>query len=83
MLRPIRCFTCNKVLGALYNKYDTLLKAGVPIEEIYKTLGLTRYCCKMCIRTSVCLIDKFIEYNKLPYNVKQIKSNDKRIYLAR
>lgn len=25
MIIPIRCFTCNKVLGSIYNKYNELI----------------------------------------------------------
>ena len=42
------------------------------MKQIFKELGLTRYCCKMCISTSVDLSDKMIQYNSITENVKQI-----------
>lgn len=85
MLPPIRCFTCNKVLGNKYELFNKLKEAKVEMKTIFKELGLTRYCCKMCISTSVDLSDKMIQYNSITENVKQLKpdTNKKRYYTAR
>lgn len=59
---PVRCFTCNKVLGNKHDTFCALKDADVPYEEIWKRLGLTRTCCKMIMRTYVDLTDKLMVY---------------------
>jgi len=50
------CMTCGKVLGHLYDEYDRQTKivnsddsyflTDVDHREIFKTLGIKRWCCK-------------------------------------
>lgn len=46
-LPPVRCVTCNKVLGHYWNAYQNLLIEGYSIEEALNKLKLARYCCRM------------------------------------
>jgi len=57
MIIPIRCFTCGQILGSKYKKYLELnkdnknkvidfSKVDKDNEEIMKSLGIKRYCCK-------------------------------------
>lgn len=56
MIIPIRCFTCNKIIG---NKWETkdpkcpgyidLLKQGLTEKEAMDKLGLDRFCCRRMI----------------------------------
>lgn len=45
ILPDVRCHTCNKVIGHLYEKYTSLLSQGKAHLEIIKELGLKRKCC--------------------------------------
>ena len=63
MIIPIRCFTCGKVIGNKWNRYLQLLKEGKEIPEIFKELGLNRYCCRRMIISHVDLIEKLLKYN--------------------
>lgn len=73
MIIPIRCFTCNKVVGHMWNDYLKLVdekKAATPIEtektaesEALDELGLKRYCCRRMLLAHVDLIDKLLSYN--------------------
>ena len=48
-MHPIRCFTCGKVLGNKYEKFNKIKNK----EKAYKELGITRYCCKnICVGVS-------------------------------
>ena len=63
MIIPIRCFTCNKIIG---NKWDFYLKekeAGKEVNIILNDLGLTRYCCRRMLLTHVEAIDSLLQYN--------------------
>ncbi len=46
MIIPIRCFTCNKVVANLWEKYLKLLKNGDKENEALDKLGLDNYCCR-------------------------------------
>lgn len=67
MIIPVRCFTCGKVIGDVYEsykkRYDDYKKAvdagEKPKEtpkEILDDLGIERYCCRRMILTHVNLI---------------------------
>ncbi len=64
---PVRCFTCGKIIGDVYEKYkvrkkayDEAVKAGEKPKEtpkdILDDLGVNRYCCRRMILTHVDLI---------------------------
>jgi DNA-directed RNA polymerase subunit N (RpoN/RPB10) len=52
-MKPIRCFTCNKVLGNKWQTIDRLRREGVAYRDIYTAIGLTRYCCQKVVLTCV------------------------------
>ena len=52
-MKPIRCYTCGKVLGNRWTLVDKLQKEGVHLKEIYERIGLKRYCCKRIVLASV------------------------------
>lgn len=51
---PIRCFSCQKVLG---NKYETFYRMtvleGTPNHKVLDELGLRRMCCRTMMITHV------------------------------
>ena len=59
---PIRCFTCNKVIGNKWEKYkDGLVHKKTDIQ-ILNELGITRYCCKRMFLCHVEIIEKLLNY---------------------
>ena len=58
MSRPIRCFTCSKVLGNKYERFDEYEDK----KQAYKDLGIERYCCKRMLLTSIDTYDIFKDY---------------------
>lgn len=46
-LFPVRCYTCNNVIGRYQVTYEELLREGVHPNEIMDRLGVKRYCCRM------------------------------------
>ena len=38
---------------------------GIKAKEIFKKLGITRFCCKRMLVSHVNLIDDLLEYNRL------------------
>ena len=68
MIIPVRCFTCGKVIGNLWHRYLELLNEKKDMIEIFRELGLNRYCCRRMIISHVDLIEKLLKYNsKLKY----------------
>jgi DNA-directed RNA polymerase I, II, and III subunit RPABC5 len=56
MIIPIRCFTCNKLIGDKWetkdkNGYVDLLKKGLTEKEALDKLGLQRFCCRRMLLT--------------------------------
>ena len=73
MIVPVRCFTCGKVIGPLYEdykkRYDIYKKAVDAGEnpketpkKILDDLGLDRYCCRRMILSHVDLIKEAAPY---------------------
>ena len=63
MIIPVRCFTCNKVIGSKWDPYLKLLKNGKKEDEALLILEIERYRCKRMILTHVDLINKLIKYS--------------------
>ena len=83
MLLPVRCFTCNKVIGNLSKPYNKALEEGQRPEEIFKNLGLKRYCCRRMLLTDVDLTQSTSEYGELPVKVsRKAPHGASRIYKA-
>ncbi|KAF2262632.1 hypothetical protein CC78DRAFT_519859 [Lojkania enalia] len=63
MIIPVRCFSCGKVTGDLWERYLELIEEkGIPDGEAMDQLGLQRYCCRRMILTHVDLIEKLLKY---------------------
>jgi len=46
MSLPVRCFSCNKSIGHLEEKFNDKVEKGENMEKILNDFGLTRYCCR-------------------------------------
>jgi DNA-directed RNA polymerase subunit N len=73
LIIPVRCFTCGKVIGDIYEEYKqrydqykkTIESGEKPIEtpkQILDSLGVDRYCCRRMLLTHVELIDEAAPY---------------------
>jgi DNA-directed RNA polymerase subunit N len=57
MIVPIRCISCGKPIGHLWEKYQERLSAGEKRADVLSDLGLERYCCRSVFMGHVDLID--------------------------
>ena len=76
MIIPVRCFTCCKVIGNLWEKYQTLcqtMEKGKALDE----LGLERFCCRRMLLTHVEIIDTVILYSNNSDDKKTENTNGK------
>jgi DNA-directed RNA polymerase I, II, and III subunit RPABC5 len=65
MIIPIRCYTCGKVTGNKWEKYQTLLNEGLDSASSLDQLGLKRYCCRRILLSHVDIIDKLLDYTEV------------------
>ncbi|OHE97429.1 RNA polymerase N/8 kDa subunit [Colletotrichum orchidophilum] len=62
MIIPVRCFSCGKVTGDLWERYLKLIDDGITDGDAMDQLGLKRYCCRRMVMTHVDLIEKLLKY---------------------
>ena len=61
---PVRCFTCNKIIGDKWEKYKDTLKSGSDSRDAFVVIGVRRYCCKRMFLGHVEIIDKLLLYSQ-------------------
>jgi len=67
---PVRCFSCNKVLGNKGQTFKSLRDKGVDIMEIWNILGLSMTCCRTIMLSHIDIMDdlmKYCDYNPSKY----------------
>ncbi len=62
MIVPVRCFTCGKVIGNVYENYKNRVDNGEDPEEVMDDLGIERYCCRRMLLSHKDLIDEVMQY---------------------
>ncbi|MGC8597471.1 MAG: DNA-directed RNA polymerase subunit N [Thermocladium sp.] len=65
MITPVRCWTCGKPLGHLWEPFRKRVSAGEDPGKVLDDLGLTRYCCRRTLLGHVELIDSILPYNRM------------------
>lgn len=63
MIIPVRCYSCGKVIGNLYETYQRLLDEDYTEGEALNALGLERYCCRRMILSHIDLLEDLMPYN--------------------
>jgi len=65
MIIPIRCISCGKPVGHLWEKYQQMTdKDGKDSKEALTKLGLKRYCCRALFISHVDLMDTIAQYKR-------------------
>ena len=62
MIIPVRCFSCGKVIGHLWEDYKKRVEAGEDQGKVMDDLGLKRYCCRAVFLGNVDLIKKVSQF---------------------
>ena len=63
MLIPVRCFSCNKIIGSSYEAFVERRENGEDPAEIMNDLGIERYCCRKIFVSHLDLIDELLPYD--------------------
>ena len=53
---PVRCITCGKPIGHLWESYVKRTKSGEDAGKVMDGLGLKRYCCRQVFMGHVDLL---------------------------
>ena len=64
MIVPVRCFSCGKPVGHLYEEYLRRVKDGENQKKVMDELGLKRYCCRALFIGHVDLLEKVARFKK-------------------
>ncbi|MGH9998953.1 MAG: DNA-directed RNA polymerase subunit N [Nitrosopumilaceae archaeon] len=62
MLIPVRCFTCGNLIADKFKDYQNRIKSGEDSAKVLGSLGITRYCCRTMMLTSVETIHQVIPF---------------------
>lgn len=62
MIVPVRCFSCGKVIGHLWEDFKKRTAAGEEAAKVMDSLGLKRYCCRQVFLGHVDLIDEISKF---------------------
>ncbi len=63
MIFPVRCFTCGKVIGGLYEEFQQRKAEGEKPNEVMDDLGLERYCCRRIFVAHVDLVQDIAPFD--------------------
>ena len=64
MMKPIRCFTCGKLLGDKYEEFESRVIKGESPDRALDELGVKRYCCRRMLLTSIDLMNDVMQYKR-------------------
>jgi len=64
MMIPIRCMSCGKPVGHLWEEYKKRISKGEDRKKVLDELGLERYCCRALFLGHVDLIDDIAKFKK-------------------
>ena len=65
MIIPIKCISCGKPIGHLWEKFKEKVEHGEDADKVFDELGLERYCCRSVFLGQVDnleLINKFKKF---------------------
>ena len=62
MIVPVRCFSCGKVIGHLWEDYSRRVEAGEDSGKVMDELGLKRYCCRQAFLGTVSLLKEVSKF---------------------
>ncbi len=59
---PVRCYSCGKIIGHLWEDFQKRVKAGKNPEKVLNDLGLNRQCCRALFVGHVDLLKKISQF---------------------
>lgn len=63
-MRPVRCFSCGKLLADKYSQFEERVKKGEDPKRVLDELGIKRYCCRSTVLTSVDFTEEISKFKR-------------------
>ncbi|MEM2687839.1 MAG: DNA-directed RNA polymerase subunit N, partial [Thermoproteota archaeon] len=60
----VRCFTCGKVIGHLWEDYQKRVASGEDPKQVLDSLNVKRICCRRMFISHVDYIDELLSYSR-------------------
>jgi DNA-directed RNA polymerase subunit N len=73
MIIPVRCFTCGKLIGDVWEEFARRVKTGENPDEVLDSLGIKRYCCRRMLLSHVDIIDEVLRFYEEAEKRKEAK----------
>lgn len=65
MIIPIRCFSCGKPIGHLWEDFNQRVnKKGESAKKVLDEMGLDRYCCRAALLGHADIIETAAQFKK-------------------
>ena len=64
MIIPVRCFSCGKPVGHLWEEFKKRVAEGENQKKVLDDLGLERYCCRSVFLGQTDLINLIGKFKK-------------------
>ncbi|MBR9706343.1 DNA-directed RNA polymerase subunit N [Candidatus Pacearchaeota archaeon] len=64
MIIPIRCISCGKPIGHLWDDFKKRTQSGQDSKEVMDELGLKRYCCRAIFLGQVDTLELINKFKK-------------------
>jgi DNA-directed RNA polymerase subunit N len=65
MIIPIRCFSCGKPVGHLWEDFKERVSGGEDMKKVLDSLGLERNCCRALFLGHIDLVDTAGKFKKV------------------
>ncbi|HIH38928.1 DNA-directed RNA polymerase subunit N [Candidatus Woesearchaeota archaeon] len=65
MIIPIRCWSCGKPIGHLWDSYKEKVDKGESAKKALDDLHVERYCCRSTFLANIDLIDDASQFKKV------------------
>ncbi len=62
MIIPVRCISCGKPVGGLWDSYQSRVEKGEPVKKVLDDMGLDRYCCRALFMTHKDVLARIARY---------------------
>ena len=64
MIVPVRCISCGKPLGHLWEEFNQRVEKGEDSKKVLDELGLERYCCRAIFLGQVDTLELINKFKK-------------------
>lgn len=64
MIIPIRCFSCGKPIGHLWEEFKQRAAKGEDKKKVLDELGVERYCCRSAFIGQVDMVETIAQFKK-------------------